>query len=117
MSQETKKESTLGEYAVVQWGGKQITVKPGQRVKVFNIEGEKGSATTLDKVMILNKGSGAVAQVGTPFISGASVQAKILGHSRAKKVLLLKKRNRGGYVKKQGHRQDMTELLIESING
>ena len=102
-------------YAVVKTGGKQYTVEPGKKVTVDRLAGSVGDAVTLGDVLLVSAGESAV-KVGTPLLSGASVKAKIVAQSRAKKVVIYKKRIKTGYTKKQGHRQDQTQLLIESIS-
>ena len=108
-------------YAIIKAGGKQFQVVAGSKIFVEKIEGEIGSAVTLNDVLLVNPGSsggGSVdgIKVGTPLVSGASVSAKILRQDRAPKVMIFKKKIRKGYTKKQGHRQARTQLLIEAIN-
>ena len=101
--------------AVVRTGGKQYFVAPGSRVSIDRVDGKIGDSITLGDVLILSSG-GKDMKVGTPTISGASVKAKILSHKRAEKKVIYKKRIKSGYTKKQGHRQNQTQLLIESIS-
>lgn len=110
-------------YAVIAIGGNQVTVSPGATVRVDEFAGvgtkgqeaEVGSTVTLSDVLLINDESGV--KVGSPTLSGASVSAKLLGRVKSPKVMLFKKRRRHGYTKKQGHRQQQVDLLIESING
>ncbi len=98
-------------YAVVVTGGKQYRVEPGEWLRVEKLEGEEGSAVTLDRVLMIADGD--AIKVGAPALAGASVTAEIIGQGRGKKVDIIKFRRR----KHQGHRQAYTEIKITSING
>lgn len=100
-------------YAVIEAGGKQYTTKPGDRIRVEKIEGEIGSPVSLDKVLLI--GGNGNLKVGKPYLENARVEAEIVAHGRAKKVIILKKKRRKGYRKKQGHRQYFTTLKINEI--
>ena len=100
-------------YAVVKTGGKQYRVVPGQKFKVEQIPADIGSEIILDQVLMLADGD--TVTVGTPMVAGASVTAKVLSQGRGKKVTIFKMRRRKHYQKHQGHRQNYTELEIQSI--
>ena len=100
-------------YAVVKTGGKQYRVVPGQKFKVEQIPADIGSEIVLDQVLMLAYGD--TVTVGTPMVAGASVTAKVLSQGRGKKVTIFKMRRRKHYQKHQGHRQNYTELEIQSI--
>jgi large subunit ribosomal protein L21 len=100
-------------YAVVKTGGKQYRVVPGQKFKVEQIPADIGSEIVLDQVLMLADGD--TVTVGTPMVAGASVTAKVLSQGRGKKVTIFKMRRRKHYQKHQGHRQNYTELEIQSI--
>lgn len=102
-------------YAVVVTGGKQYRVEPGEWLRVEKLEGEEGSAVTLDRVLMIADGD--AIKVGTPALAGASVTAEIIGQGRGKKVDIIKFRRRKHHRKHQGHRQAYTEIKITSING
>ena len=102
-------------YAIVDIAGKQFKVTQDQYVYAPRMEGEAGTAVTFDKVLLIDNG-GAIS-VGAPTLSGALVSGKILDHVKGDKVIVFKKKRRKGYVKKNGHRQQFTKLLIESIVG
>jgi large subunit ribosomal protein L21 len=102
-------------YAIVASGGKHFRVTEGQKVVVDRLCGKAGDAVKLDKVLLTQDGS--KLNVGAPYVQGASIGAKILGHTLDKKLIIFKKRRRKGYTKKQGHRQERTTILVESING
>jgi len=100
-------------YAIVDIAGKQFKVTKDQYVYAPRMEGETGTAVTFDKVLLIDNG-GSIS-VGAPTIAGAAVSGKILDHVKGDKVIVFKKKRRKGYVKKNGHRQQFTKLLIESI--
>ncbi|ACX95133.1 MULTISPECIES: 50S ribosomal protein L21 [Halothiobacillus] len=102
-------------YAVVVTGGKQYRVEPGEWLRVEKLEGEEGSAVTLDRVLMIADGD--AIKVGAPALAGASVTAEIIGQGRGKKVDIIKFRRRKHHRKHQGHRQAYTEIKITSING
>lgn len=102
-------------YAVVVTGGKQYRVEPGEWLRVEKLEGEEGSAVTLDRVLMI--ADGEAIKVGAPALAGATVTAEIIGQGRGKKVDIIKFRRRKHHRKHQGHRQAYTEIKITSING
>lgn len=101
-------------YAVVEAGGKQYRVNEGLRIRVEKCGAEIGSVISLDKVLLLGKDDGAV--LGLPFVSGASVTAKVTGHGKEDKVIVFKYRRKKNYRRFRGHRQQYTDLTVESIN-
>lgn len=100
-------------HAVIKTGGKQYRVAPGDTVKVETLAAEVGQQVTLSEVLTVS--SGDVVKVGTPFVEGAAVVATVVSHGRHDKVTIFKMRRRKHYQKHQGHRQNFTELRIESI--
>ncbi|MCL2636011.1 MAG: 50S ribosomal protein L21 [Betaproteobacteria bacterium] len=100
-------------YAVIKTGGKQYRVCAGQKLKVEQIPAEVGAEITLDQVLML--GEGESVKVGAPLIAGASVKCTVLSHGRHDKVKIFKMRRRKHYQKRQGHRQNYTELRIDTI--
>lgn len=104
---------THSAYAVIAAGGRQHRVKVGQRCKLDKIVGEPGDSVELGKVLLVAQGE--KVQVGAPYLQGSKVLAKILQHGRGDKVTIFKMRRRKGYRRKQGHRQDFTEVEITSI--
>jgi len=101
-------------YAVVEAGGKQYRVNEGNRIRVEKYDVEVGSVISLDKVLLLGKDDGAV--VGSPYVSGATVTAKVTGHGKEDKVIVFKYRRKKNYRRFRGHRQQYTDLTVESIN-
>jgi large subunit ribosomal protein L21 len=100
-------------FAVIKTGGKQYRVNTGDRVKVESLPGEVGQQLTLSEVLAV--GEGGEVRFGTPLLSGASVVATVLAHGRHDKVRIFKMRRRKHFQKHAGHRQDYTELRIDSI--
>ncbi|GGK54559.1 MULTISPECIES: 50S ribosomal protein L21 [Flavobacteriaceae] len=100
-------------YAIVEIAGQQFKVAKDQKVYVHRLQEAEGNKVSFDKVLLLDN-DGAVT-VGAPAIQGAEVTAKILGHLQGDKVIVFKKKRRKGYRKKNGHRQALTEIQIESI--
>ena len=100
-------------YAIVDIAGQQFKVEAGKQIFVNRQAAEVGSSLSFDKVLLLdNEGD---VKVGTPYIDGAAVQATVVEHCKADKVIIFKKERRKGYQKKNGHRQYLTKLQIEGI--
>ena len=100
-------------YAVIKTGGKQYKVAAGQKLKIEQIPADIGSEITIDQVLAV--GAGDTLKVGAPLVAGATVVATIVAHGRHDKVRIFKMRRRKHYQKHQGHRQNYTELRIDSI--
>ena len=100
-------------YAVVKTGGKQYKVAAGEKLKVEQIPADVGAEITLDQGLAV--GAGDQLKVGAPLVSGAAVKATVISHGRHDKVKIFKMRRRKHYQKHQGHRQNYTELRIDSI--
>jgi len=97
-------------YAVIKTGGKQYKVAAGEKLKVEQIPADIGSEITLDQVLAV--GAGDTMKFGAPLVQGT-----VVAHGRHDKVKIFKMRRRKHYQKRQGHRQNYTELQIVSING
>ena len=100
-------------YAVIKTGGKQYRVSAGQKLKVEQIPAEVGAEITLDQVLMV--GEGESVKVGAPLLAGATVKCTVVSHGRHDKVKIFKMRRRKHYQKHQGHRQNYTELRIDTI--
>ena len=100
-------------YAVIKTGGKQYKVAPGEKLKVEQIPADVGAQVILDQVLMV--GEGESVRRGQPTVAGATVKATVVAHGRGEKVKIFKMRRRKHYQKHQGHRQNYTELKIESI--
>jgi large subunit ribosomal protein L21 len=102
-------------YAVIKTGGKQYKVAPGEKLKVETMPADVGAQVVLDQVLMV--GDGESVRLGQPIVSGATVTATVVAHGRGEKVTIFKMRRRKHYRKHQGHRQNYTELKIDSIVG
>jgi large subunit ribosomal protein L21 len=102
-------------YAVIKTGGKQYRVAAGEKIKVEQIAADVGQEIVFDQVLAV--GNGAELKVGTPLVSGATVTVTVLSHGKHDKVRIFKMRRRKHYQKRQGHRQQFTELQIGAIVG
>ena len=100
-------------YAIVEIAGHQFKVEKDQRVFVNRLQTEEGKKVSFDNVLLLDDGNNVT--VGAPAIDGAQVGAKVLKHLKGDKVIVFKKKRRKGYRVKNGHRQSLTEIVIESI--
>jgi len=101
-------------YAVIKTGGKQYKVAAGEKLKVEQIPADIGSQITLDQVLAV--GAGDTVKFGAPLVEGATVLVTVIAQGRHDKVKIFKMRRRKHYQKRQGHRQNYTELQIVSIN-
>lgn len=101
-------------YAIVEILGQQFKVEAGKRLYIHRMEeAERGSQVEFDKVLLIDN-EGAIT-VGAPVVAGAKVACEVLSHVRGDKVIVFHKKRRKGYRKRNGHRQDFTELLIKDI--
>ena len=100
-------------YAVVKTGGKQYKVAVGEKLKVEQIAADIDSQIVLNEVLMVADGD-AVA-IGAPLVAGASIKATVVSHGRGDKVRIFKMRRRKHYQKRQGHRQNYTEIRIDEI--
>jgi large subunit ribosomal protein L21 len=102
-------------YAVIQTGGKQYRVEPGQTVVVEKLAGSAGDKIAFDEVLLVSSGDGGKVTVGKPTIAGAKVTAEIVEHTLGEKLTVFKFRLRKNYVRKTGHRQELTAVKIAAI--
>lgn len=101
-------------YAVVETGGKQYRVSPGDTIDVEKLGGTVGDTVTLTTVLLTGQGSDIT--VGHPSLPEARVEAQIVAQKRGKKIIIFKHKRRKNYRRKQGHRQYLTSLKILDIN-
>ena len=101
-------------YAIVEIAGQQFKVSKDLKVYVNRLANEEGSKISFDKVLLVDD-KGTIT-LGAPAIEGASVEAKVLQHLKGDKVIVFKKKRRKGYKKRNGHRQYLTQILIEGIS-
>ncbi|MEM6265648.1 MAG: 50S ribosomal protein L21 [Bacteroidota bacterium] len=102
-------------YAIVNIAGKQFKVKEGQSLYVHRLAQEEGENVEFGDVLLLDNEEGGVS-VGKPHVEGATVTAKVLTHLKDDKIIVFKKKRRKGYRKKNGHRQHLSKIQIETIN-
>ena len=100
-------------FAVIKTGGKQYRVAADEQITVMSLAGEAGEVVTFSDVLMVEK-DGA-AQIGAPFVAGASVKGEIVEQSRGPKVISFKKRRRKNSKRKRGHRQDLTIVRITEV--
>jgi large subunit ribosomal protein L21 len=100
-------------FAIVQTGGKQYRVSPGDILRVERLPGERGDEVLLEQVLLVADGD--TIQVGQPLVAGVRVVSEILRQGKAKKIIVFKKKRRKKYRLKQGHRQLYTALEIKDI--
>ena len=101
-------------YAIVNTGGKQYRVQPGDTIRVENLSGDEGDLVELEDVrMVSDEGE---VTLGSPTVAGAKVTAEILGQGKAKKIIVFKYKAKTRYRRKNGHRQQYTELRITDIS-
>jgi len=100
-------------YAIIETGGKQYTIKQGDKVRVEKLAGNTGDDITIGTVLAINDGEHMVT--GSPYVTGASVVGKVLAQKKAAKVTVFKYKRRKDTKKKKGHRQLYTEFLVEKI--
>ena len=99
-------------YAIIKTGGKQYRVTPGQKIRVEKIEKNAGEDISFDVLFVKD---GDKVLTGKPVVAGASVTGQVVRQFKDRKQLVFKKRSKKGYKKLQGHRQNVTEVLIKSV--
>ena len=102
-------------YAVIETGGRQVRVEPGQTVRLARLAAEPGTEVTLDRVLLVSD-DGEV-RVGTPVVAGARVEARVVRQGRGPKLAVGKFKAKSHYRRAMGHRQAFTEVRIEKIAG
>ena len=103
------------EFAVIQTGGKQYKVSVGDSVKIEKLTGDykQGDKITFDKVLLVDNGTDTT--IGTPYISGAKVEAELTEVGRAKKILVVRYKQKSRYYKRNGHRQPFFTVKITAL--
>ena len=101
-------------YAVIKSGGKQHKVSEGEEILLEKISLDEGDVIEFSEVLAVNKDGNL--KVGKPLLEGAVVKAKVINHLKTKKITVIKMKRRKDYRKKQGHRQNLTKVKIESIS-
>ncbi len=101
-------------YAIVEVAGQQFKIEKDKKVYVHRLEEQEGSSINIEKILLVDDGK--KISIGEPIVKDAKVTAKVLAHLKDDKVLVFKKKRRKGYRKLNGHRQYLTQILIESIS-
>jgi len=101
-------------YAIIQTGGKQYKISPGDTIRVEKIEGQAGDLVEIKNVLLYAEGEKVLA--GDPLLPNVRIVGEIMGQRRAKKVIVFKMKRRKGYAKRQGHRQFFTTMKIKEIS-
>jgi large subunit ribosomal protein L21 len=101
-------------YAVVEIAGQQFKVAKADKIYVPKLETEVGAKVKFEKVLLM--GDEEQTRLGTPYVTGASIEGKVLGHVRDEKVTVFKKKKRKGYKVRRGHRQQYTQIEITKVS-
>jgi large subunit ribosomal protein L21 len=102
-------------YAIIETGGKQVRVEAGRFYDIELLPVEENGTVTIDKVLLVGNDSGV--RIGQPYVAGVTVSGTVLRHLRGRKVLVYKMKPKKKTRKKRGHRQEITRLQIDSIDG
>ncbi|MEB3351131.1 MAG: 50S ribosomal protein L21 [Cyanobacteriota bacterium] len=105
--------ASSGVYAIVEASGQQFWLQPNRYVDLDRLAAEEGATVTLDNVLLVNDGSGAT--VGQPYVKGASIELKVMAHRRGPKVIVYKMRPKKKTRRKNGHRQELTRVMVQAI--
>ncbi len=100
-------------YAIVEIAGQQFKVSRGTKVYVNRLEASEGSKVEFNNVLLID--TDGKVQIGTPSVDGAKVAATVLSHLKGDKVIVFKKKRRKGYQKSNGHRQQLSQILIQGV--
>ncbi|MCS5692156.1 50S ribosomal protein L21 [Cyanobium sp. FGCU-6] len=106
--------AATGPYAIVEASGQQFWLQPDRYVDLDRLAAEEGSTVTLDNVLLVNGSNGPT--LGRPYVDGARVEVKVLAHRRGPKLLVYKMRPKKKTRRKNGHRQELTRVLVQSIS-
>lgn len=101
-------------YAIIRTGGKQYRAEPGKTLRIPSVDIEPGETLRFDDVLL--GADGDTVKIGTPGLSGASVDAEVVRHGKGEKIVIFKHKRRKNYRRKQGHRQKFTEVRVNEIN-
>jgi large subunit ribosomal protein L21 len=102
-------------YAIVETGGKQYRVKPGDTIAVERLAGQPGEVLDLDRVLLVSANDDGAARIGSPGVDGAVVRAEVVEHARGEKIIVFRYKSKVRYRRKTGHRQALTRLRITDI--
>jgi large subunit ribosomal protein L21 len=113
MSETTSGASAAHPYAIVEASGQQFWLQPNRYVDLDRLDAAVDDSVTIDQVLLVNDGT--TTTLGQPFVNGASVTLKVLGHRRGPKVIVYKMRPKKKTRRKNGHRQELTRVMVQSI--
>ncbi len=102
-------------YAIVETGGKQYRVKPGDTIAVERLSGEPGEVFDLGRVLLVAGNGDASTRIGSPGVDGAVVRAELVEHARGEKIIVFRYKSKVRYRRKTGHRQSLTRVRITDI--
>ena len=100
-------------YAIVAASGQQFWLQPNRYVDLDRLQAEEGDTVTLDSVLLVRDSKGTT--LGQPFVEGASVELKVMAHRRGPKILVYKMRPKKKTRRKNGHRQELTRVMVQAI--
>jgi large subunit ribosomal protein L21 len=113
-SSTSEKTPETGSYAIVEASGQQFWLQANRYYDLDRLHAEVDSTITIDKVLLIKNGNDAT--VGKPYVQGASVELKVMAHRRGQKVIVYKMRPKKKTRRKNGHRQELTRVMVESIS-
>ncbi len=102
-------------YAIIETGGKQYCITPGEVLSVEKLNAKQGEKVTFDKILLVGGKSEHPTLVGAPYLPQALAEAEVVAQTRGDKIRIIKYRRRKGYRKTQGHRQSITRLLVTKV--
>jgi large subunit ribosomal protein L21 len=114
MSTTSSNGSDAAPYAIVETSGTQVWVQPNRYYDLNRINAEVESTLTLENVLLVNDGK--AANVGQPYVKGATVELQVMEHRRGPKVIVYKMRPKKKTRRKNGHRQELTRVMVKSIS-
>lgn len=107
-------DAAAGPYAIVAASGQQFWLQPNRYVDLDRLDAEEGETVTLDSVLLVKDSKGT--SLGQPFVQGATVELKVMAHRRGPKLIVYKMRPKKKTRRKNGHRQELTRVMVQSIN-
>ena len=110
----TSPSAAAGPYAIVEASGQQFWLQPNRYYDLDRLSAEVDSTVTLDNVLVVNDGKAAT--LGQPYVQGASVELKVMAHRRGPKLIVYKMRPKKKTRRKNGHRQELTRVMVQSIS-
>ena len=113
MTASSSPTAAAGPYAIVAASGQQFWLQPNRYVDLDRLDAEEGETVTLESVLLVKDSSGTT--LGQPFVKGASVELKVMAHRRGPKLIVYKMRPKKKTRRKNGHRQELTRVMVQSI--